>query len=438
MRVLIFAYDFPPVLAAQSLRWAYLCRELAFRGVEVDVLAPRIRDIWGFRPIMGELVRIHRCFPGPFVAFSGWLGGRLSLDKAVLQEDRCRLNLERPMIAADALPFRLYRGIRNLLDQILFPDLRTEWLPFAWRRAKALYRRYHYDLVISSHEPGVDLLLGLLARRAWGIPWIADLADPLLAPYTPRWRTPLDRALEARTCRSANGVMVTTESAGSQLARRHGVPNDRFLLVRQGFDVPGTGEISKYPPPWPMDRFTLLFTGTFYRGFREPSPLIDALTQVEGVQVVIIGDLGGYATDFAPLGERVILLGKLSHEYCLAWQRSANVLLNLGNRQNDQVPGKIYEYLGAARPILHIASSPSDPVPAFLAQIRRGRSTAAEPMLIAQAINEMNASWRSGQLDCSFDLGMDKVMEYTWSAQAARLHQLMLDLLDTEPKAIKH
>lgn len=427
MKVLLLAYEFPPVLSAQSLRWYYLANELVKEGVELDVLTPSFRDLWGFTPAFNHSLCIYRCFPGPFIALSGWLGSCLS---AGVGSGRGSLSLGRlvhpgPLSSSE----RLYRALRRGLDQVLIPDLRTEWLPFAWREAQRLNAARHYDLVISSHEPGVDLLLGLRAQKSWGIPWIVDLADPLVAPYSPRWRVRWDQALEGRVCHRADSVLVTTEAVGTLLADRHGIPMDRFTLIRQGFDQYWRDDGAAPAPPWPKDHLVLLFTGTLYQGFREPAPLVEALARLDGVFTLFVGDMGPFTEELSRLGGRVLLLGKLPHAICLAWQRRADVLVNLGNRQDDQVPGKIYEYLGACRPILHIASSDTDPVPALLGSLRRGCGVSADTQAIVNLIREYQTLWRNGTLNQSFDLSVDAVRDYSWTAQAARLHGLMEGLL---------
>ena len=409
-------------MSAQALRWHYLGNELVRRGVELDVLTPSIKDIWGFRSLSEHGLHIHRCFAGPFVAFSGWLG---SFQRGrSLVPSKIPSPISTPGQRQTPFSEQVYRVVRRGLDHLLLPDVRTEWLPFAWRAAKRLQKWRHYDLVISSHEPGVDLLLGLRAQGKWDVPWIADLADPLLAPYTPAWRLRWDRALEAKVCRNADVVLVTTDAVGISLAERHVVPLDHFILIRQGFD--GHWSDNNLPaPPWPNDRMILLFTGTFYRGFRDPGPLIEALAGVEGIYTVFVGDMGSFAPQLIQLGERVLLSGKMPHEVCLSWQRRADILVNLGNTQDDQVPGKIYEYLGAARPILHLSASTADPVPDLLARLRRGRSVPLVAPVIASAIEELRSYWKGGGMEELFDLSLEAVRDYSWTANATRLYKVM-------------
>lgn len=422
MKVLLIAYEYPPVLAPQSLRWHYLGNELARLGVEVDVLTASLRDIWGFDDHPHPGVRVHRCFPGPFVGLSGRLAGALKPRSGAASAD----DPSGPGRIAE----RAYRGARSVLNHVVFPDVRTEWFPFAWRAAKRLHAARKYDLVISSHEPGVDLLLGLKAKRQWGIPWVADLGDPLLTPYTPRWRARLDRALEARVCREADAILVTNEVVAGLLSDRHGTSSDSFTVVRQGFDMAPDGTDQSQPDPIVEDgRLVLLFTGTFYRKFRDPTPLISALSEVPEVHLVVAGDVGPFGPAFDVLGDRATLLGKRPHSACLALQRRADALVNLGNTQSYQVPGKIYEYLGAGRPILHIAGSADDPAAALLEEIRRGISVPNEWEAIASALGRLHGLWRDGQLDEVFDLSMGPLEQFTWAAGARRLHDRLTKLV---------
>ena len=70
MRILLVAYDFPPIPSPQALRWAYLVRELALAGHDVHVLAP---DVMGYGvgqlPELPASVVVHRSSAGPVTDF---------------------------------------------------------------------------------------------------------------------------------------------------------------------------------------------------------------------------------------------------------------------------------------------------------------------------------------------------------------------------------
>src|SRR5690606_14207861 len=65
MRILLVAHEFPPIPSPQSLRWAYLVRELCRRGHEVSVLTvDSPADFTGLPPIPPS-VRVYRAIGGP-------------------------------------------------------------------------------------------------------------------------------------------------------------------------------------------------------------------------------------------------------------------------------------------------------------------------------------------------------------------------------------
>ena len=158
MRVLLIAYEFPPVIAAQSLRWYYLANELAKLGVEVHVVCPAFRGLDVFEGDFHRGVHLHRIWPGPFIGLSQWLRGEIQQDGVTAQKEAATQGWS-------AFAWRLYRIVRQVLNHVLFPDLRTEWFPFAFYKALALSRSYRFDCMIASHEPGVDIFIGLALKK---------------------------------------------------------------------------------------------------------------------------------------------------------------------------------------------------------------------------------------------------------------------------------
>jgi hypothetical protein len=172
MHLLLIAYEFPPIESAHALRWGYLARELARRGHSLDVISTALGLTAGSRfDHVG--IEVRRTFPGPFVGVSRWLAqsrGRAG-DPAV--------RLER--VDPPSLAERGYRVLRSALDHVLVPDVRSEWLHWGLSAARAAVAARRPDVVIASHEPGVDLAIGHRLACEYDLPLLADLGDPMLA-----------------------------------------------------------------------------------------------------------------------------------------------------------------------------------------------------------------------------------------------------------------
>ncbi|MGY1410062.1 MULTISPECIES: glycosyltransferase [unclassified Luteimonas] len=426
MRLLLIAYEFPPSPSPQSLRWTYLVRELALLGHEVHVLTV---DLGGETPGLPELpdsVHVHRTFPGP-------LRGALALHRDYRQRNPRKTAPAPARTEPSAAPITALRPPRNwkqrvsetvqaLAGVLHFPDIRGEWRRHGRRALRRLLAELQPDLVISSHEPATTLELGLAVHRA-GIPWVADLGDPVFAPYTPRrWRARSQR-LERAVFRNAAHVIVTNPRALEQMRRRHGNATP-MSVVTQGFDLsPAPMDIGAglFEP----DRLELLYTGSLY-AFRRIDVLLAALRCDPRIRLsiaaVTVPESILAAARAAP--EQLRLLGFLPHRQALALQRQADVLVNIANDDPAQIPGKFYEYLGAGRPVLHLADQP-DLVAERITALRRGWTCPNDEAAICGRLLHLCEAKMQGRLDEGLSLDTAQVRGHSWQALAVELATLL-------------
>lgn len=435
LRILLVAYEFPPSPSPQSLRWAYLADRLAALGHEIHVMAPDIGGSGVGLPAVGSAVTIHRVTPGPVRGLLARLERRRPL--APERAGVCGSgNTGADGAFADAGPVeplrlnwkgRLLERFQGAVSWLLFPDLRGEWAQPAMRALPDLLDRVCPDVVLASHEPAVTLQLGL-AAKARGARWVADLGDPVLATYTPRrWR---GRAamLEARTLREADHVLVTTAETQDLLHRRHG-EGAPVTVVPQGFDdrfVPSHGPSLSSNAGGPLE---LLYSGSFY-AFRDPRALVDGVLRVEGVRLnVASGSVPDWLVELARREPgKLRLLGRVPHRRLLGLQRRAGVLVNIANADPAQIPGKVYEYFGACRPILHLQAEAGDAVGGLLAKLRRGVACAGDAVAVAAAVSTLVDLARGGSLDREFDLALAPVADWGWTVLAGRVEGVLLEV----------
>lgn len=431
MRILLIAYEFPPSPSPQSLRWAYLSRELHRLGHELHVLTI---DLGGTSPGLPALPRgivLHRTYPGHVRGLIAWRRRHFRRDRPATATSGPDGEIKRSaMPSRSGWKHRVSALLQRVGEHYWFPDLRGEWLSHAQTRLDALLARHSPDVVISSHEPATTLQLGLQARQA-GFTWVADLADPVLAPYTlPRWRA-IARQLEADVCNNADAILVTTPSARGMLMERHAGMAPVTVLT-QGFDD------SEPPAARGTDTesgmLELLYTGSFY-SFRTANTLLQAVLDTPNVRLNI-------ATIQAPdevvaashqHPERIRLLGFLPHLDALAWQRRADVLVNLANRDPTQVPGKCYEYMGAGRPILHLGTDPDDAVAAQIRGRHRGWVCTPEGPAVAAQLRLLAQLHAERRLTEGLQLDRASVSEFGWNQLARRLDQLLRDIHPRPP-----
>ncbi|WP_168170358.1 glycosyltransferase [Rhodanobacter sp. C03] len=420
MRILLIAYDFPPLASPQAIRWHYLTRELVRLGVEVHVLAPQLPNS-GISLQVPEGVVVHRCNAG---GLAGWLARRQRPQRPISATASDTPGAV-PTVPTNAAALnwkgRAHQRLDRLISLWCYPDSRGQWRASACAALPGLLADIRPDVVISSHEPAVSLEIGLQAAgKVDG--WLADLGDPVLAPYTPRrWRRRASR-LEARVCATAAAISVTTGATRDQLIARHGIAPDKVFVLSQGYD-------DRHPHgPWTPrlhgleagGDVHLLYTGRFYP-FRDPTALLQAVLAQPRVRLTVVAPevKPEYLALAARCPERIVFLGEQSHDRVLELQAECDVLVNIGNALAAQTPGKLFEYLGSGKPILHCHSVDDDPANALIRGWGRGwvcRNDRASLQAFLTALVE------SPQQRCA-ELSSDDraITPYGWSALAWQL-----------------
>jgi glycosyltransferase involved in cell wall biosynthesis len=259
-------------------------------------------------------------------------------------------------------------GQASVLERLVVPDLSIAgWVPFALPSALALRQRESFDCVVTTSPPASVHLIGAVLRAS-GTAWIADLRDGwTFDPPRPAWPTKLqaaaDAALERAVLRRADRVLAVTGPIASDLEHRVRVP---VTVITNGFDPderPGQDQ-----PPLDPARHSLVHTGRMSVVGRSPTGFFQGLQEylrrrpdgAERLEVVLAGPVSAEQHALLAdkrLGELVRSVGSLGRPETLALQRRADTLLVLaeGNEVRPSrsiATGKLFEYLGAGRPVL--------------------------------------------------------------------------------------
>jgi hypothetical protein len=98
------------------------------------------------------------------------------------------------------------------------------------------------------------------------------------------------------------------------------------------------------------------------------------------------------------------------------------LIKHIDSRYDGLVPGKLYEYIGLARPVLALA--PPGEARSLVESLRRGETAGPDDVAdIARKIEHMYAHFRDGILDRSYHL--DPVPDLQRSRQAGELARLL-------------
>ncbi len=383
-RALVVAYFFPPLGGAGVQRTTKFAKYLPGFGWSTSVLTVAARDYWMQDPTLladlpaGQEILRTRSITGVglFGTFERLLGRRGSPSRR-----------------------RSTRRLARLSQWVLVPDTYVGWIPFAARVAASRLRRGDIDLLYTTSSPDSAHLLGFLPACR-GVPWVADFRDPWTRRLTFEPPTPFHRRfhewLEGRVLESADRVIVTSERTAADFRSRHPrLPAERIVTITNGFDEDDFTD----EPPVAFSRPTLVHTGQL-TDRRTIEPLLSGLAALaakdpEGqcrLSVLLIGPRDAENEERVHrrgLEHVVRFLDPVPHREVVRFQRGATALLLLesGEERGKLIlPGKVFEYLAARRPILAIA--PEGAVRDLLAPLGAALfAPPGDPAAIAEALD---------------------------------------------------
>ena len=363
-RLLVISFSFAPMLHARAFRWTALAKHFAASGWEVDVLTscpPGAEEA-----IEGGL-RVHR---------AGWRWAERL--RSVLQRDRGQSASASAPARSAGIGSRLLHALRNALWKPLYwPDSSCFWYGPARRAAMRLMAERAHDVVVSVTPTFTGVLVGEALHRAYPrARWVLDVGDPFsLQAHAPfnnvRLYGALNRRVERRVFAAADAISVTTIKTAARYAEAFPESAGKLRVIPPLFSVP---EGTSAPISGEAVRF--VYVGTLYQDLREPGFLLEAfdalrkrLPQVR-FELHFYGDTHQFAglldTWRARAGAALQVHGSVPRATVAAAIEGAAVLVNIGNRSEDQLPSKVVEYVASGKPILNIGAGPGDLSAEFL------------------------------------------------------------------------
>lgn len=355
VRILIVAYYFPPLNHIASLRPYVWARRWSENGAQVTVLSAEKRNFDGLLDDLtvrsANLTVVEIPYSGPKV----WLRKILGLGKT-------------RAILAGLYRRYLAKGCGSIS---WFSSWRTATKPYL--QALAL----SHDVVVSTFGPKeCHVIAAEIKEKNPKLLWVADYRDLWLEAYTvDRSKRSLheERRLEQESVGAYSDIITTVSSDFMrQLKARFTKP---VYEITNGFIL---DEVSLTEPHFPhrLSRsgpLRIVYTGTLYRQFRDPTPLLSVLATLFKTKKISSNDIivEFYSESFEFLsqlssvseyGNFISYKGSVKRSKALDAQKNADVLLLLESSDEEAIgvlTGKVFEYLVSGRPILCIGSRPS-------------------------------------------------------------------------------
>lgn len=353
-KVLVIAYYWPPSGGSGVQRWLKMCKYLSRYGWQSVVYTPSNPALTAYDdtlqadvPADVEVIRRPILEPGQFA--------RKSTSAQVTPINSQKKSLKQ----------RIAMWIRG---NCFIPDPRVLWVRPSVRFLTEYLKGHPVDAIVSTGPPHSMHLIAQRVAKATGTPWVADFRDPWTRMFyfkhlsLSQWAQKRHIKMELSVLDDATRVVAVSPLVQADFRQATQTPVE---LVTNGFDAADfpSGPRRSYS----SEHFTMLHAGlfaadgnpvalwqaaaslvrsnpAFARSFRL---VLCGKTDAAVISAIRDAGLGGYLTD----------LGYLDHKTVVGQMTRAGVLMLPLRREPEYratIPGKLFEYLAARRPVIGI------------------------------------------------------------------------------------
>jgi glycosyltransferase involved in cell wall biosynthesis len=353
-KLLLIVYYFPPCGGAAVQRWLRFVPQLVNRGWQVTVISPASGD-YPFEDSsllqkIPDQVKIIKT--KTFSLNRLWkviIGSKESIPYGSLEITKDSSLLKRLLIW--------------LRVNLIIPDMRVFWNPFAYRAAVQELSKDRYDLVITSGPPHSTHLVGLKLQQMLKISWVADFRDPWSTIHYLQMRKPtklsfsIHRYMESQVLKMANLSLVVSEPIADKL------PEGNKMVLLNGYDATDFVGL-EYSP---TSEFRIKYVGQVTTG-QDIQSLLQAFKRF----------LTEYNAKFSFVGTKLSkidlirsnevipdleVVSFVSHKMAIEEMVNSELLIIIINDTYDNmgiITTKLFEYIGSKTPILCIGPAGSE------------------------------------------------------------------------------
>ena len=381
-RVLIISYYWPPTGGSGVQRWVKFAKYLPQEGWQPVIYTPENPEQLAVdhsleAEIPAEAEIIKRPIIEPYELY------KKVLRRSGHSKEAVEVN---PVNAQNKS--KLQKVAMWVRGNLFRPDPRCLWIGPSVRYLKQYLKEHPADLIVSTGPPQSMHLIGRRLAAETGLPWIADFRDPWTKIFyfkhlsmtraTQKWH----EKMEKKVLDQANAVVAVSPLVQKEFQAMTGTPVE---LITNGFDECDfpAGNCGKSAGS-PTSEFSITHTGLFAAD-GNPTILWDVLSEkcsqdpefAKLLKIKLIGKTDEQiirAITDAGLEGNLVDLGYQPHAVAIEEQRNASVLILPLRKEPEYkavLPGKLFEYMAAMRPVLGIGQ-PDGAMSMILDQTKSG------------------------------------------------------------------
>lgn len=288
------------------------------------------------------------------------------------------------------------------------PDSKIHWKKHALKVAEEVIKEHDIRIIFATAPPFTDFLIGKELSEKFEIPLVVDYRDSWVDNpfhfFPTLWHKNYNIELEKSILTISERAFVTTRYAKELLLRRYRfLSHDDVVILPHGYDPDDFHGIFNH-----KDNSKLTFTHSgLFQDNRTPKYFLKALrlflkeneTVRNEIEIRFVGLMRPSHIRLIKrykLDDVCVLTGYVSHKEAVR-QITESDILWMSVNDTIRTPGKLYEYIGAMKPIFYMG--PKGQMSSIVSETKAGFITEAKKVKeIKKTIKHIYLLWKENSL----------------------------------------
>lgn len=366
MHILIITHFFPPLNAIASLRPLSFAKYFTEQGHRVTVITTEKTNYDGRLDLEEYAHPDLNIIQIPYTPLFFW---KKKVEPSTVNSS---YDSARSPMSGRGVLYHLKNTLKAAVDSLGFMlDHQRFWKNKVVSTAEQIIKNKQVDVILSTFSPAsAHVAAHEITLRFPELKWVADYRDLWSQNHILSARGVfkyVERGIEKRTISNACHLTTVSKPLADDLVTltKGKIPVSVIYNGYESTHLYGMDGTSNKIFSKPL---SIVYTGTIYKGRRDPTPLLVALSELEQEGVIKEGDIrvefygstNHNLTEIVRLcgGEKwVSIKGYVPYKESIRIQKNADFLLFLESNKPDArgvLTGKVFEYLIANKPILGV------------------------------------------------------------------------------------
>jgi glycosyltransferase involved in cell wall biosynthesis len=359
MKILLLSFYFPPYNTIASLRTYSFAKYLSKAGYDVTILTLDFGankndlkyDLSNFKLIKLNFKWYNKIF-------------KIFKNQATNNLDHIHINNSYLIKIFNNFKKFFIKFIKCLRSKGYFCEMRSPTFSDLYivpSIIKILKLNEKFDVIISSGGPFNQHLIGLVLK-------LLKRGKVLILDYRDLWTqnhifkgvfpfTFMDELLEYLINKNSDYIITVSKQLAQQIENKYKL--NKIYVIENGFDKDDLVTLDAGKVFSDDDKIKLVYTGTVYPKFQDPTPLFEAINKImneydnryllDRLEVIFVGssaDILQPIINKYNVGNYIKILPKVDRLTSLKMQRDADILIFLEYEGVDGIlTGKLFEYL---------------------------------------------------------------------------------------------